>query len=64
MNKETEKRYAVEVLTIGGHWSIDQTCHLLGDLDKQGFHTNLGSAQEAMRHAPNDGRERKITYNK
>ena len=57
MNNE---RYEVQVKTTLGKWSISQECHLLGELDKNGYHKTAESASDALKNARNDGRDRRV----
>lgn len=53
--------YMVQVKTIAGKWSADHPCHLVGDLDANGYHRTIESARQALdMYATNDGRPRRI----
>ena len=53
--------YVIQVRTTVGNWSIDNPCHLVGDLDELGYHRTIESAEASLKqYATNDGRERRI----
>ena len=53
-------KYEVQVQMNSGNWGVSHECHLVGDLDSNGYHKTEDSAKDAIEDARNDGLVRKV----